>query len=191
MSNTAKLTSGPFAPRATYSETYPLDAFYEQRGEPMPVIGRVEPAELPEPYRSLLVHENDMTPTLQKFHKDTIHIRVLARNIFENEYFREVVLLLNGTERPIEFGAIKIILDLFPEKAREEILDEKRPLGHILQEHQIPHFSRPHSFLTIASDNFINHALKLSGVHSLYGRRNTLVDPWDRPLAEIVEILPT
>jgi hypothetical protein len=27
-------------------------------------------------------------------------------------------------------------------------------------------------------------------LHSLYGRRNTLVDAWDRPLAEIVEILP-
>lgn len=190
MSNIAKLTSGPFAPRATYPETYPLDAFYEQRGEELPVIGRVEPAEIPEPYRSLLVHENDMTPTLRNFHKDTIHIKVLARHVFENEYFREVVLLLNGTEKRIEFGAIKIVLDLFPERARAEILDEKRPLGHILQEHGIPHFSRPHSFLTIASDNFINHALNLSGAHSLYGRRNTLVDPWDRPLAEIVEILP-
>ena len=66
MSDTAKLTSGPFAPRATYAETYPLDAFYEQRGEHLPVIGRVEPSSMPEPYRSLLVHDNDMTPTLRK-----------------------------------------------------------------------------------------------------------------------------
>ena len=191
MSDTAKLTSGPFAPRATYAETYPLDAFYEQRGEHLPVIGRVEPSSMPEPYRSLLVHDNDMTPTLRKFYRDTIHIRVLARHVFENEYFREVVLLLNGTEKPIEFGAIKIVLDLFPEKARAEILEEKRPLGHILQEHQIPHLSKPHSFLAITSDGFINRALNLpDGTHSVYGRRNTLVDPWDRPLAEIVEILP-
>jgi hypothetical protein len=42
----------------------------------------------------------------------------------------------------------------------------------------------------VLSDNFINRALKLSDSHSLYGRRNTLVDSWDRPLAEIVEILP-
>lgn len=190
MSNTANQTSGPFAPRATYPETYPLDAFYAQRGDQLPVIGRVEPSEIPEPFRSLLVHENDMTPTLRDFYKETIHIRVLARQVVENEYFREVVLLLNGTEKAIEYGAIKIVLDLFPDAARAEILEESRPLGHILHEHKIPHFSRPHSFLAVASDHFINSALKLSGAHSLYGRRNTLVDPWDRPLAEIVEILP-
>ena len=190
MLNTAKPTSGPFAPRATYSDVYPLDAFYEQRGEQLPVIGRVHPDEMPEPYRSLLVHKNDMTPTLREFHKGPIHIRVLERHIFENEYFREVVLLLNGSERPIEFGAIKIVLDLFPPVAQQEIINEKRPLGHILHEHNIAHSSRPQSFLTVASDAFINRALNLNGQHSLYGRRNTLVDPWDRPLAEIVEILP-
>ena len=190
MLKTEKPTSGPFAPRATYSDVYPLDAFYEQRGETLPVIGRVEPEEMPEPYCSLLVHKNDMTPTLRDFYKDTIHIRVLQRHVFENEYFREVVLLLNGTEKPIEFGAIKIVLDLFPNAAQKDILEERRPLGHILHEHKIPHTSRPQMFLTVSSDHFINRALKLTGTHSLYGRRNTLVDPWDRPLAEIVEILP-
>ena len=135
MLNTAKPTSGPFAPRATYSDIYPLDAFYEQRGEQLPVIGRVHPDEMPEPYRSLLVHKNDMTPTLREFHKAPIHIRVLERHVFENEYFREVVLLLNGTEKPIEFGAIKIVLDLFPPGAQQEILNEKRPLGHIRAGH--------------------------------------------------------
>jgi chorismate-pyruvate lyase len=190
MLNIAKPTSGPFAPRATYSDVYPLDAFYEHRGEPLPAIGRVEPEEMPQPYRSLLVHNKDMTPTLRDFYDDTIHIRILQRHVFENEYFREVVLTLNGTNKPIEFGAIKIVLDLFPDAAQKEILDEKRPLGHILQEHNIPHSSRPRSFLTISSDQFINRAFNLNGTHALYGRRNTLVDPWDRPLAEIVEILP-
>ncbi len=190
MLNTVKPTSGPFAPRATYGESYPLDAFYEQRGDVLPAIGRVDPEEMPEPYRSLLVHKNDMTPTLRNFHKDSIHIRVLQRHVFENEYFREVVLTLNGSDKPVEYGAIKIVLDLFPNLAQKEILQEKRPLGHILHEHRIAHSSRPQSFLTITSDDFINRALKLNGKQSLYGRRNTLVDPWDRPLAEIVEILP-
>ena len=36
----------------------------------------------------------------------------------------------------------------------------------------------------------INEALKLSGAHVLFGRRNTLFDPQGNPLAEIVEILP-
>ncbi|MDB6024950.1 MAG: hypothetical protein JWM68_1173 [Verrucomicrobiales bacterium] len=190
MLNIAKPTSGPFAPRATYSQIYPLDAFYEKRGEQLPVIGQVMGDDIPEPYKSLLVHDKDMTSTLLAFYKDPIHIEVLERHVFENEYFREVVLKLNGSDKRIEFGAIKIILDLFPNDAQQEILEAKRPLGHILHHHNIPHASRPQSFLTITSDDFINRALKLEGKQSLYGRRNTLVDPWDRPLAEIVEILP-
>ena len=190
MLKTAKPTSGPFAPRATYSEVYPLDAFYERRGESLPTIGHVSPEEMPEPYRSLLVHNNDMTSTLRAFHKDTIHIEVLERHVFDNEYFREVVLKLNGSDKRIEFGAIKIILDLFPNDAQQAILKEQRPLGHILHEYKIAHSSRPQSFLMVTSDALINRALKLEGKQMLYGRRNTLVDPWDRPLAEIVEILP-
>jgi chorismate-pyruvate lyase len=186
----ANSEAGAFAARAVFAETYPLDEFYRERGEILPVIGRVQPNEIPEPYKSLLVHDGDMTSRLESFHGAEIHIRPLARHTHENEYFREVVLELNGVKKPVEFGAIKIILDLFPIEAQKEILKEDRPLGHILKQFNIPHSSRPKSFLTVSSDDFINRALKLTGSHSLFGRRNTLVDPWDRPLAEIVEILP-
>jgi hypothetical protein len=42
----------------------------------------------------------------------------------------------------------------------------------------------------MASDKFIARALNLTDRAVLFGRRNTLLDEWDRPLAEIVEILP-
>ena len=52
------------------------------------------------------------------------------------------------------------------------------------------HTSRPKAFLRIQADEFIRRALRLDGPAVLYGRRNTLFDPVQRPLAEIVEILP-
>ena len=42
----------------------------------------------------------------------------------------------------------------------------------------------------VESDDFINRALQITGKHTLYGRRNTHFDTQERPLAEIVEILP-
>jgi chorismate-pyruvate lyase len=189
LNTAAKPTSGPFAPRTSYSDVYPLDAFYEQRGEDLPVIGRIKADEIPDPYRALLADSDDITAKLRNFYKETIHIRVLQRHVFENEYFREVVLTLNGTEKPIAFAAIKIVLDLFPNAAQQEIIAEKRPLPRILREHQIPHFSRTKSFLTVTADRLISAALNLSDGHTLYGRRNTIVDPWERPLAETVEVL--
>ena len=40
---------------------FPLNLFYEQLGLPLPVIEQVSGAEVPEPYRRLLVHDDDMT----------------------------------------------------------------------------------------------------------------------------------
>ncbi|HEX4645492.1 MAG TPA: hypothetical protein VH598_07770 [Verrucomicrobiae bacterium] len=170
---------------------HPLDEFYALAGRPLPPLNEIEGQGVPEPYKTLLVHQNDMTPTLEQFHGHAIHLQVLSRRHTDGAYFREVVLLLDGTDQPVEFGAIKINLSRFPPPVREQILQEHLPLGHILAECKVPHASRPSAFIRLASDKFINDVLKLSGAQVLYGRRNTLFDLQNHPLAEIVEILPT
>lgn len=188
--NTPSQDSPAFASRAIFSDIYPLDEFYAARDVALPAIGRLEANELTEPYRTLLAHDGDMTSKLEAFHHNKIYIHLLARRMQENEYFREVVLLLEGSEQPVEFGAIKIILDLFPSGAQMEILRERQPLGKILNAFGVIFRSQPRAFLRVEADAFIKDALRLEKTHFLYGRRNTLVDAWDRPLAEIVEILP-
>src|SRR5688572_3479442 len=178
------------ATNTSQSVAYPLDEFYARTGLALPPLDQVDGEAVPEPYKSLLVHERDMTSTLETFHKTGIHLRLVSRQQRGEEYFREVVLVLDGSETPVEFGAIKIHLDRFPAKAREEILQERFPLGHILKDHAIAYLSRPKAFLRIASDKTINSLLNLTGAHLLYGRRNTLLDPAGNALAEIVEILP-
>ena len=169
---------------------YPLDDFYARAHLTLPQIKQVCGEQVPEPYRALLVHHDDMTPTLESFHKQTIHIRVLRSETREVYYFREVVLLLDGTGEPVEFGAIKINLSLFPSQARKLILEEHEPLGHILKSRGITHTSRPKAFFQIESDALINKALSVRTPTILYGRRNTISDAQQRPLAEIVEIIP-
>jgi chorismate-pyruvate lyase len=177
-------------PASGFSLVHPLDDFYARAGQPLPPLNEVDGEAVPEPYKTLLVHQKDMTPTLEKFYHQNIHLRLIGRRRSGDDYFREVVLLLDGNDQPVEFGAIKISLGLFPAAAREQILEERRPLGHILEAGRIPHISRPRAFIRVASDPLINDALKLTGAQVLYGRRNTLLDPQGRSLAEIVEILP-
>jgi len=174
----------------TSNITHPLDEFYARSGLPLPPLQQIEGEEMPEPYKTLLVHQNDMTPTLENYHGRSVHLRVLGREHRGNTYSRQVVLHLEGDEQPVEFGAIKIHLALFAPAAREQILREQWPLGHILKDHAIAHASQPQGFLRIASDPLINSVLGLTGAHVLYGRRNTLSDSAGRSLAEIVEILP-
>jgi chorismate-pyruvate lyase len=175
---------------ASASIAYPLDEFYARSGLTLPPLDQLEGEAVPAPYKTLLVHERDMTSTLESFHHGGIHLRLVSREQRGDEYFREVVLALDGSERPVEFGAIQINLGRFPQKAREQILEERFPLGHILKDHAIQYLSRPKAFLRIASDQTINGLLHLTGAHLLYGRRNTLLDRAGNSLAEIVEILP-
>jgi hypothetical protein len=169
---------------------YPLDEFYALANRELPQIEHVRGDEVPEPWRTLLVHNNDMTPTLETFHGDEVFLEVISRHHRGDFYFREVVLHTAKTKKAIEFGAIKINLGLFPCSARPRILQEQQPLGGILREYKIPHSSKPKAFLRVKADEFIKGALKLRGAHTLFGRRNTLFDAQQRPLAEIVEILP-
>jgi hypothetical protein len=169
---------------------YPLDEFYALARRELPALEQIDGDDMPQPYRRLLVHNEDMTPTLEKFHDDRIYLNVISRQDRGDFYFREVILLTQRKRFPVEFGAIKINLGLFPAGARRLILEEQEPLGTILNDFKIPHASRPKAFLRIQADSFIKGALQLSGEQILYGRRNTLFDPQQRALAEIVEILP-
>jgi chorismate-pyruvate lyase len=182
--------SVPFAPHPRYSAAYPLDDFYAARRLPLPVMEQIQADQIPEPHRSLLVHDSDMTSRLETFHKSSIHIRALARQQHGQEYFREVVLELDGSRQPVEFGAAKINLAFFPAQAHAEIRREWRPLGGILRDFGLVFSSRPGAWFRVAADSFIGGALGLSGAPFLFGRRNTLLDDRERPLAEIVEILP-
>src|SRR5688572_15945344 len=148
---------------------HPLDEFYARSGLELPPIKRVSADQVPEPYRSLLVHRSDMTSTLENFHGEQVHLHVIGRDRRNGHYFREVVLRLDGTEKPVEFGAIKINLDLFPKAAQDEIAKERLPLGRILKDRAIEYRSQPQAFLRIASDATINELLKLRGTQLLYG----------------------
>jgi chorismate-pyruvate lyase len=130
-----------------------------------------------------------MTPTLEQFYGDEIILRVLGHRRRGNEYAREVVLLLKSSGRPVEFGANRIQLDRFPPEARQLILEEREPLGHILRDFDIVHTCEPNAFLRVASDRLINEALQLQGAQTLHGRHNQLFDPERRLISEVVEIL--
>lgn len=184
------LRPGVSTMKATLKLLYPLDEFYVQAGRALPTVARIAPHEVPEPYRQLLVHTNDMTPTLEKFHGARISIRVMEKRQQAHEYARQVVLTLNGSEHPIEFGAIVIHLQHLPGGAREQILEGKRPLGSILASNRIEHKSKPEAFIRVTSDAVMESALELEGRHELYGRRNVLSDRKGNTLADVVEILP-
>jgi hypothetical protein len=169
---------------------FPLDRFYAPAALPLPTVSRIPAEEVPDPYGRLLVGNHDMTPTLEAFHGDRIQLHLIERQRDDDALARMVVLTLDGSARPVEFGAILIHLPLFPPAARERILEGRCPLGTILATYCIEHVSRPQAFLRVTSDTRIEEALCLSGQRLLYGRRNVLLTLQNDILADIVELLP-
>ncbi|TAL05230.1 MAG: hypothetical protein EPO07_03830 [Verrucomicrobia bacterium] len=169
---------------------YPLSEFYAHAKLPLPRIETIPADAVPEPYKSLLVHQNDMTPTLEGFHKSRIHLDILSRDHRGGFYFREVALRLDHDEKPVEFGANKVFLGMFPEEAQELILLEQVPLGTILKECGVKHQTEAKFFLRLEPDELIANALELGTPVPLYGRKAVISDLKGHPLSEIVEILP-
>lgn len=169
----------------------PLADFYAQAGVALPLIEQIDGEAMPEPYRTLLVHQNDMTPALERHHESLIHLRVLRSERHGEFYHREVVLLLDGSLKPVEFGANKLELDRYPSEAQELILKEYVPLGTILARFNIVHTCHPSAYLRIVADSLISRELHVNESQVLYGRCNILKDLEGRVLSEIVEILPS
>jgi chorismate-pyruvate lyase len=169
---------------------HPLTEFYRESGVAAPRVEPIEGSLMPEPYRRLLVHRNDMTPTLEGFCGKKIHLRLLEKHTIGDAMYRRVILEANGSSTPVEFGAIKIDLARFPEEPRALIVEAYRPLGTILHDYGIRHSSRPTCFFRVVPDKTICEAFGMAAAPTLYGRHNVIYDASERTLAEVVEILP-
>ncbi|MDA1315338.1 MAG: hypothetical protein O2968_18565 [Acidobacteria bacterium] len=153
-------------------------------------IEEVGPAAIPEPYRSLLVHERDMTGTLGTFWKSKIDLRLLRVDQQREILYRRVVLLAVKLGIPVEAGAIRIFLERFPSQSLPAITQSQRPLGAILADYQIRYCSLPQGYFRMRTNGFLREAFGDGGESVHYGRRNRLVDPAGEVLADVVEILP-
>lgn len=168
----------------------PLLPLHAATGQVLPSVEVISGGDMPEPYRTLLVHNRDMTRTLESHHGAPIRLRLLSTRRDGEVYRRTVALVTEAEGKVVEFGATEAHLERIPEPWRGLIVEGRLPLGGILNRSGIPYQSRPSAYFRTRGDTVIRSALGVSGEPWLYGRRNTLSDAEGLPLAEIVEILP-
>jgi chorismate-pyruvate lyase len=189
--NLAAHTRPDWGPRQADARLlYPLSEFYAASGLPLPAVSPVQPPEMAEPYRRLLIHERDMTPTLEAAYGQTIGLRVIKYELRGQTFFRHVLLVLEETGTVVEMGAIAIHLERFPEEARQLVLERKKPLGTILRVQRLAHHCRPAAYFQVSADAQMAEALGTGAGARLYGRQNVLWDSSGHELAQVVEILP-
>jgi chorismate-pyruvate lyase len=144
---------------------------------------------IPSPYRELLVHENEMTSTLEQHFGGPVTVRVLSSFSSGRSYFRRVVLALERTGRPVALGAVRLRLDAFSLGVRARILGEKVPLGRILTNAGVQYGSHPTAFFEVMPSAEMMAMFWMSRARTMYGRRTQLTVGADRA-GDIVEIIP-
>ena len=168
---------------------YPLDLVYARAGVELPRVRTVEPDEIPLPYRSLLVHENDMTLTLERHFGGRMVLRSLSTFTMGQWYFRRVLLVQEFSGRPVEMGAIRMKLRAFTRRIREQILANRIPLGRILRDGRVDCQSRPKSFLSVTPNGEMMGVFWMREPRTLYGRRTEIFQQGTK-IGDIVEVLP-
>jgi chorismate-pyruvate lyase len=131
-----------------------------------------------------------MTSTLTRHHGQQVGLKVLECREGPQWYRRHIVLETVQSRRPVEYGAMRILLPLLSDAAREDVLEARTPLGAVLARHGLAYRHCPGGFFKIRSNHVIEQALKLSWPQWLYGRCNCMSDSVGRAVAEVIEILP-
>lgn len=155
-----------------------------------PLIERAEhipQAIVPEPYKTMLVHNHHMTVEMEKYHQSTVDVKVLDRKLNGDEYGRQILLLKHGTSNVVQFGIVRFHLQYVTKQVRDEIIAEHTPLGRILINHNVLRHVDLGAILEIVAGPGLASALQMPVGATTYGRLATIF--CDRkPAVDLLEV---
>ncbi len=151
-----------------------LTALFSQAEPLFQRVEHIPSAVTPEPYHTLLVHNEHMTVSMERFHQCSVDVRVLQHRQDGEIYAREIVLLKHGTPTPVQFGIVRFHLDYVIEPVRREIIAGEIPLGRILINHNVLRHIDLGAILEITAGPGLAQALQMPVGGVTYGRLATI-----------------
>lgn len=149
----------------------------------------VIPAEqIPEPYHTLLVHEKHMTLTLTAHYRAFLELHVKEMHYEGSLYSRKITLTVPQVKSVIEYGLIRLDLRYVPEPVKQEIFQQRTPMGELLLRHNILQHVQPKWFLKLPPDCSILRWMGAKVDHPLFGRLGTIYCNGE-PAVEVMEIV--
>jgi chorismate-pyruvate lyase len=168
-------------------DLHTLFALFPPAGAP-PQFEFVSGDDVPPPYHGLLVHEHHMTVTVEAHHGDRVNVQVLARRQDKDSYARKILLTLQGSDRVVQFGIVRIQLRYCSQAVRDEILAAQTPLGRILIAHNVLRRIEPTAFLRIIPGAAMMGWFNLDRPQPTYGRL-AYIHCDGKPAIELLEIV--
>ncbi len=164
-----------------------IDQFYRDSTQ----LGRftlVELTDAPQPYAMLLAHNRHMTVTVEAFHRDAVDVKVLRSQTHGDSYSREILLQAQQSGQVVQYGIVRIHLHRIAEGPKREILEEKKPLGRVLIEHQVLREVELFKLWRIQCGPVLARLFSVSPDTLTFGR-TTIIHCDGEPAIELLEIV--
>ena len=148
----------------------------------------VAPAEIPAPYRELLVHHDHMTTKLEAYYGEAVELRVLQEHWQEEIYRRKILLTLKGSGRVVEFGIVRMNLALVSPPVRIQIKQRETPLGEILIQQDVLRRIDPQWYFHFGADSPLATRFDTGHAAPVFGRVGTIYCN-DQPAFQLLEVV--
>jgi chorismate-pyruvate lyase len=152
------------------------------------VFAPISASDVPPPYRELLDHDAHMTVTIERFHSALVDVDVLAHQVTDGHYAREILLRRQTDHAVVQYGIMRIDLGCVSADVRQEIEVRREPLGRILIRHDI---LRQVELLALWRITPGPNLVSLFGItkHETVFGRTALIHFDNRPAVELLEIV--
>lgn len=154
----------------------------------LPRVEEVAAAEVPPPYRELLVHHGHMTVALEQFHKRRVEVHPYHVHQHGEMYGRKLDLTLEGSTEVVMTGAMLFNLSFVREDIRAEIVRAKKPLGRLLIENGVLLEVTSNAYLRVGQDDPLVARFSLPSAVPAYGRLATIFCD-EKPAVDLLEIV--
>jgi chorismate-pyruvate lyase len=143
---------------------------------------------IPPEYRKLLVHNRHMTATLKAHYGQPVALHVLSHTEEVAIYQRKILLTL-ADDRVVEFGIVRLFLDVLPAPARDDVIARKLPLGEIFAQYDVLTRVEPRWYLRFAATSPVVQYFAPRPPHEAYGRLG-VIHCNGHPAVELLEVIP-
>jgi len=164
-----------------------IGLFYESSNE----LGEFQPVDsqsMEPDYRQLLAHDHHMTISVEEFHRCPVNLEVLDENVVDDLYSRKILLRRTTDNQVVQFGIVRLSLDILTPQVREKIESKSLPMGRVLIEHNVLRTVRLTQLWQISPGSELSSYFWSEPQPHCYGR-TAMIFFDDQPAIELLEIV--
>ncbi|RMF39342.1 MAG: hypothetical protein D6753_14005 [Planctomycetota bacterium] len=161
--------------------------FYADRSA-LGELTRCTSGDCPAAYRKLLHHNNHMTVTVEQRHGCLVDVEVLEARQEEHYYLRRIVLRRQSDGRAVQFGIVRLDLNVLQPQVRDEILSQRIPLGRVLIQHNVLRRVELVALWQVGCGPDLARIFQVPVGHLTYGR-TAMIYCDGQPAVELLEIV--